>query len=634
MGYPELEPVVFTNSSFGAGQYPIVYSNFACGGWEDSLGDCSKIVNPHFNCSRKNVAGVLCGYDCNDGDVRLVGSEWSYEGTIEICYGNVWGLISDSSWNQPAAEVVCRQLGYQTQGTIPYYGSHFSKPNKTIHLSSVFCTGSEDMLNECTLSSLSLQMGKEAIAGTDVAGVKCYTPDQCVPPPLQGTACINGNIRLTGGQPFVAEGNLEYCYHGSWSLFCYLGHTEAIVACRQLGYTQYDITSIINDGRFGQSLITSLFQNITCGSNIATTYSLSNCIITDRCQSRCQYPYGIFCYEPKNCQEGAVRLVNGTSSEAGRLEVCSNGIWGSVCGKGFDVTDAYVVCRELGFGISEPIVYTNSYFGDGNEAIIYSNLECGGYEGTISDCPKQSYGSFSCSRNNVAGLICSDDCLESDLRLVFGRDPYEGTIEVCHYNTWGLISDVGWSDNEAEVICRQMNYSTTYAVGLVESYYGKPNRNVQLVDIVCNGTEERLEFCESTLLTPEEVARFHRSNVAGVNCMPRNEINITTTTPLPSGDLTPCEAQPCYCPCTPIIMITLIVLLLVSVIIIISCCICVLLKHYQLKKRSKNRLTVNMQSLNENENENPLSIIGEEDDLQNELYDVINSSDKNKLVLK
>jgi hypothetical protein len=41
-----------------------------------------------------------------------------------------------------------------------------------------------------------------------------------------------------------------------------------------------------------------------------------------------------------------------------------------------------------------------------------------------------------------------------------------------------------------------------------------------------------------------------------------------------------------------------------------------------------------MQSLNENENENPLSIIGEEDDLQNELYDVINSSDKNKLVLK
>ena len=74
---------------------------------------------------------------------------------------------------------------------------------------------------------------------TTVAGVKCYTPDQCVPPPLQGTVCTHGDIRLTGGQSLTAEGNLEYCYHGSWSLFCYLGSTEAIVACRQLGYTQY-----------------------------------------------------------------------------------------------------------------------------------------------------------------------------------------------------------------------------------------------------------------------------------------------------------------------------------------------------------------------------------------------------------
>ena len=54
--------------------------------------------------------------DCSDGEVRLVGSEWSYEGTVEICFNNIWGLIADSGWSQPDAEVVCRQLGYQTQG--------------------------------------------------------------------------------------------------------------------------------------------------------------------------------------------------------------------------------------------------------------------------------------------------------------------------------------------------------------------------------------------------------------------------------------------------------------------------------------------------------------------------------------
>ena len=68
------------------------------------------------------VAQIICHgciyiiIDCNDGDVRLVGSEWSYEGTVEVCYSNIWGLISDSGWNQQDAEVVCRQLGYQTQG--------------------------------------------------------------------------------------------------------------------------------------------------------------------------------------------------------------------------------------------------------------------------------------------------------------------------------------------------------------------------------------------------------------------------------------------------------------------------------------------------------------------------------------
>ena len=36
-------------------------------------------------------------------------------GTIEICTDHIWGLISDAGWNDIDAEVVCRQLGYQTE---------------------------------------------------------------------------------------------------------------------------------------------------------------------------------------------------------------------------------------------------------------------------------------------------------------------------------------------------------------------------------------------------------------------------------------------------------------------------------------------------------------------------------------
>ncbi len=52
---------------------------------------------------------------------------------------------------------------------------------------------------------------------------------------------------------------------------------------------------------------------------------------------------------PGECsEEGAVRLVDGFVANEGRVEVCVNGVWGSVCDDGWDQTDAHVVCGQLG----------------------------------------------------------------------------------------------------------------------------------------------------------------------------------------------------------------------------------------------------------------------------------------------
>jgi len=48
------------------------------------------------------------------------------------------------------------------------------------------------------------------------------------------------------------------------------------------------------------------------------------------------------------CTDGELRLV-ASSALAGRLEVCNNTMWGTVCDDGFGILDANVACRQLGF---------------------------------------------------------------------------------------------------------------------------------------------------------------------------------------------------------------------------------------------------------------------------------------------
>ncbi|XP_067881371.1 scavenger receptor cysteine-rich type 1 protein M130-like [Heterodontus francisci] len=104
-----------------------------------------------------------------------------------------------------------------------------------------------------------------------------------------------------------------------------------------------------------------------------------------------------------------LRLVNGGSRCAGRVEIHYRGQWGTVNDYLWDLPDAAVVCRELGCGtaVSAP---GQAHFGEGSGPIVTFFVECGGTEAALRDCKSAQWDHYPYPHSNDAGVICSDNC--------------------------------------------------------------------------------------------------------------------------------------------------------------------------------------------------------------------------------
>ena len=101
-----------------------------------------------------------------------------------------------------------------------------------------------------------------------------------------------------------------------------------------------------------------------------------------------------------------LRLIGGSGPREGRVEIYYRGSWGTVCHDGWDINDARVVCRQLGYSSAVSAPHW-ARFGQGSGKIWLDVVQCQGNENHIVNCQHRPWGTNYCSHSKDASVICS-----------------------------------------------------------------------------------------------------------------------------------------------------------------------------------------------------------------------------------
>ncbi|XP_019858318.1 PREDICTED: deleted in malignant brain tumors 1 protein-like, partial [Amphimedon queenslandica] len=416
--------------------------------------------------------------NCTTGHVRLTGGQSQYVGLVEICYGGVWKSICPRGWDTREAQVVCRQLGFNSIGADTV---NIGKGFGPVHSSYFICSGSEATLLNCSYYTSFCYYSYHA-------GVECESP------------CIEGAIQLEGDDKYKEFGRVEVCINGTWGTICDNGwdNNDASVVCRQLGYSPYG--AIAKASYFTEVWLPFHFYSVNCSGNEST---LLNCSYstTGSCYSR--QDAGLICQSMSvvndNCTDYTVRLVDGATAREGKVQICLNKVWGAFCYRdnyNYDV-DANIICRDLGYNTGNGMTYLAE--SSSVDVLLVADMSCSQSATSIKQCSLTHYTKLSrCDARHTAAVRCHN-CTEGSVRLI----PYDsysediGRVEVCVDGTWGSICYHHFTDNDAQVVCRQLGYTALGSISMGRLRYDS-DIPLHIVNLNCTGNEESIWDCPSS----------------------------------------------------------------------------------------------------------------------------------------
>ena len=75
--------------------------------------------HPYFFITKSSITSCFIIVPCHDGDVRVADGDGLSYGRFEACISGVWGFVcGDMFWDNTAAGVACKELGYSQYGML------------------------------------------------------------------------------------------------------------------------------------------------------------------------------------------------------------------------------------------------------------------------------------------------------------------------------------------------------------------------------------------------------------------------------------------------------------------------------------------------------------------------------------